>query len=134
MPTHALPVVALVLAVSSVGCESFRAPLMEMIRGPQSNPDAERHRIAFRDKGDPDSVRWLLAHEVSNGMPRNDVETALGTPGEPVYDAEWKNSGGTRFQVTDTVFKWGPDAEGRAYYLVFREDLLVNFDRRDYRD
>lgn len=124
----------LTIAIGMIGCESFRAPLARMMNGPGATiAEAEERRDAFRSDGDPDAIRWLLANEVSNGMPLTDVETTLGLAGEPVHDASWKSSGGTRFQVTDTVYKWGPDAEGRAYYLVFRDDLLVNYDRREYR-
>lgn len=115
------------------GCESVRSPMGGMFGGSGDKELVAEKQTAYRLEGDAAAIRWLLAHRIESGMTLDEVEAELGTDGEPVHGAAFKNKGGTRFQVTDSVYKWGPDAKGDAYYLVFRDERLLNFDRRQFR-
>jgi hypothetical protein len=123
----------LLLLPLAVGCESFRSPLAKTTRGNGDSEEMRARQAAYRLEGDNEAIRWLLANRVESGMTLDEVESALGTDGEPVAGAAFKNRGGNQFHVTDEVYKWGPDSAGQAYYLVFRENLLFNFDRRQFR-
>ncbi len=136
-PMRVLPrAVLCVAALAPVGCEAIHDPITTFTGSKASTEDellAEEHREKFLADGDADSIRWLLVHRVKQGMSRDEVAREIGVPGERQRHVPWKDAGGTSFQVTDHVYKWGPDEKGHAYPLVFRNNLLVNYDPRDYQ-
>ena len=90
--------------------------------------EEETQRQKYQTDRDPDAMRWLLRHRIHQGMALADVNQILGEDGERERDAGWvKNTGGV-YRHDDDVFKWGPDANGRTIYLVFRDDCLTNYD------
>lgn len=124
------------LLLGMVGCESFRTPIETFVTGRRPDNDKEvanEHREKFRSEGSADGIRWLLVNRVRQGMSVDDVAREIGLPGEQLFDVPWRDSGGTRFQVTDEIYQWGPDAEGHSYPLAFRDGLLVNYNPADYR-
>ena len=77
-------------------------------------------------------MRWLLGHCVDVGMSYDEVAKILGEEGTlETHDRDFKSQGGEYF-IDDKMYTW-KDAEGRAVYLGFRENRLVNFDRSDFR-
>ena len=94
--------------------------------------EEEQYRDRFVTEGDSQAVRWLLKNRIAGGMELNDVNQILGQRGVRQFDDGWiKNHGGT-FRQSDQVYKWGPDSDGKAYMLVFRDDHLLNFNPDDY--
>jgi hypothetical protein len=100
----------------------------------QGATDAETgsHRSRFQIDRDPESLNWLLAREVHNGMSVA-VNEVLGESGEEVEHAGEMKRGGGQYQQTDVGYKWGPDTNGRSVVLFFREGKLVNFDPEEFR-
>jgi hypothetical protein len=78
------------------------------------------------------ALYWLLANCVENGMQLNEVEHALGEPGEHAMGMGQLKSDGI-YQVTDIPYQWGPDSKGYSVILFFRDGRLVNFNAKDYQ-
>ena len=94
--------------------------------------EEKQYRERFVTEGDSQAVRWLLKNSIAGGMELHDVNQILGQKGVRQFDDGWiKNHGGT-FRLSDRVYKWGPDSEGKTYMLVFRDDHLLNFNPDDY--
>ena len=125
------------LCVTACGCEALQeagVPGMEpFIDDTARREEEERHREKFLDQKDPQALKWLLENRIHSGMTVEDVNRIIGEPGEREFSDRWiKNDGDGRYRASDKVYRWGPDNEGRSIYLVFRENLLVNFDSQDY--
>lgn len=114
------------------GCETANLQKAMLPPAERHSPDEERqHRTRYQTDHDSDSIRWLLSRRVRQGMSEPDVAAILGEPGTPVPADQWiKNEGG--YHMGDETFKWGPDDAGRAYYLVFREGKLVNYNPSEF--
>lgn len=124
------------ISFSSVGCGNFHQTGATngwtFFNSADSFQEQEQYRERFVMEGDSQAVRWLLKNSIASGMELNDVNQILGQKGVRQFDDGWiKNHGGT-FRQSDKVYKWGPDSEGKAYMLVFRDDHLVNFNPGDY--
>ena len=65
-------------------------------------------------------------------MSRATVEKELGDEGEFQESSKWLKATGGTFRTTDEAYKWGPDERGRSVYLIFRDDVLVNFNPEDF--
>lgn len=65
-------------------------------------------------------------------MSLTEVRQALGDEGMREENDRWIKTGGGHYRSNDKVHKWGPDNKGRTYYLVFREDNLVDYDPEEY--
>ena len=51
----------------------------------------------------------------------------IGEPGERVFDDTALKRGSPLLHQSDTIYRWGPDRNGRSYYLAFRDGKLVHF-------
>lgn len=93
---------------------------------------ADHYRMQFLTKRDPEALNWLLKHRLQSGMSRASVEKELGEEGEYQEASKWLKATGGTFRATDDAYKWGPDESGRSVYLMFRDDVLVNFHPEDF--
>lgn len=128
---------AVILFAPAIGCETPAGPQFQWWathRPDEPAQQAAEHRRQFQQQGEQESFRWLLANAVASGMTLSDVEHALGSEGERVWDDERFKTGGTgRYQQTDETYKWGPDSSGSSAFLIFRDGKLVNYDPKAYR-
>lgn len=92
---------------------------------------AEKRREEFIEHRTSESIRWLLSHGVQNGMSKGDIDRILGIPGERVFDDSEILSSEGLYRSDDIVYSWGPDKQGNAYMLVFRDHHLVNYENFD---
>lgn len=94
--------------------------------------EVERHRTGYVANGNPDDLHWLLRNQVHSGISYEGVCRILGEKGTRVtHDRAVKTSGGN-YQSGDDVYSFGPDRNGQALFLVFRENKLVNFDPSEF--
>ncbi|RPI76174.1 MAG: hypothetical protein EHM42_14970 [Planctomycetaceae bacterium] len=123
----------LLLTVVS-GCESsgWNSRMLEAFSPEKSASaeDEERHRTAYAQSRNRDDLYWLLANRVDAGMGLREVNGVLGEEGTRETHGQWARGGD--FQVSDDVYRYGPDSTGQSVYLVFREGRLVNYDRSDF--
>ena len=100
-----------------------------------SHDEEVQYRKDYQTNRSRKAMRWLLANRVDSGMSVNDVNTILGEKGE-LDESPSANSlkRGNTYRIDDKVFHYGPDSGGRAVYLVFRDDKLVNFERQRFSD
>ena len=93
---------------------------------------AEESRTRFQTKRDPKALNWILKNRLYSGMSRNSVEKEIGEEGEFQEASKWLKATGGTFRTSDEAYRWGPDESGRSVYLIFRDDVLVNFDPKDF--
>lgn len=123
------------LALLLGGCASWAELSPVLLPTPErhSPAEVEQQQRQFHIDSDPAAFNWLLAHQVENGMTVAMVNEALGSEGLREFDdADMKRNGG-HYQQTDIGYKWGPDRNGRAVVLFFRDGKLVNFDPDEFR-
>jgi len=89
-------------------------------------------REKFAVHRDHDSLYWLLAHRIKNGMTLEEVEDVIGESGEYTTDFKIKDTDGTH-QTTDSAYKWGPDSTGKSVVIWFRERRVCNFNSKYYQ-
>ena len=109
------------------GLESYVKPRPEDVAAVQ------HHRDEFLQNRNHQSLYFLLANHVSNGMLLKDVEAVLGEPGERETDTNRFKSDGL-YQTTDVAYKWGPDHLGYSVILFFRDGHVVNFSPKDFKN
>ena len=109
------------------GFESFAKPDIEAQKA------AAHHRDEYQQSHDHNSLYWLLAHKIASGMTLNEVEAAIGESGERELDTSRVAKGGS-YQITDLVYKWGPDSSGFSVVLFFRDGRVYNFNPHDYKN
>ncbi len=131
--------VAGLLAGLLVGCGSTDGSRMpSFFSSAEHEKDAlreeETHRQEFQTTRSKQAMRWLLAHRVQPGMSHKDVGNVLGEAGERQYNDRWLKGKATQYRIDDVLYRFGPDDEGNAIYLGFREDKLVNFDADRFND
>ncbi|QDV15849.1 hypothetical protein Pan153_04680 [Gimesia panareensis] len=118
------------------GCETMPEWDSDMMSGTRRVEKkvsrADQHRTRFLTERDPESLNWLLKHRLQSGMTRANVEKELGEEGEYQEASKWLKATGGSFRTTDDAYKWGPDKGGRSVYLMFRDDVLVNFHPEDF--
>lgn len=125
---------ALLIAISS-GCsaipESIYLPLLPV---KSLADESASHQQKYLETGDPESLRWLLQHQIRTGMPVGDVNRVLGQNGTRVHGSRemLRNSGS--YREDDHLYRWGPDSKGQTYHLVFRAGKLVNYDAHLYNE
>ena len=93
---------------------------------------AEKYRMRFQTERDAKALDWILKNRLHSGMSRATVEKELGEEGEYQETSKWLKATGGTFRTTDEAYKWGPDESGRSVYLIFRDDVLVNFNPKDF--
>jgi hypothetical protein len=114
-----------------LGCESVMETGSGFGRTATADVDPADQRLLYKTDGDAQALRWLLHNEVKQGMPVATVNQVLGEDGVRQYDAGWVKNNGS-FRIDDDVYKWGPDADGQAIYLVFRNGNLTNYDASQF--
>ena len=97
----------------------------------KTNP-AESYRTRFQTNRDPKALDWILKNRLYSGMSRGSVEKEIGEEGEFQEASKWLKATGGTFRTSDEAYKWGPDESGRSVYLIFRDDVLVNFNPEDF--
>lgn len=127
----------LLLALVLGGCETPGWGRLDELFSPQHSKitpaDEERHRVEYIETRSQESIQWLLRHCVENGMSHEAVAKVLGEQGtREAQDAKFKAGGGTSVQIGDDLYAYGPDDHSRMYYLVFRDNVLVGFEPKDY--
>ena len=135
-PNKIVALFALCLALgTAAGCgspdwvksmnDSFR------FNGTHDREVEEKHRREYAASQSRKSMRWLLSHCVDTGMTYDQVCQVLGVEGNPEpNDRRFKTGNG--YWIDDEMYSW-KDAEGRSVTLGFREGLLVNFDRAEFK-
>lgn len=93
---------------------------------------AESYRTKFQTERDPKALDWILQNRLYSGMSRVSVEKEFGEEGEFQETSKWLKATGGTFRTSDEAYRWGPDSDGRSVYLIFRDDVLVNFDPKDF--
>lgn len=117
------------------GCESLGKTNPDAITktsadsGPKKTPDSQRR--LYQSDRDPVALRWLLSHCVHRQMTVKEISVVLGEDGTRVHDDTWLKRG-NGYREDDTVYRWGPDKNGRDIYLVFRNARLINFDPSEF--
>lgn len=94
----------------------------------------EMHRREYQTNHSRKALRWLLANRIDTGMSYGDVCQTLGEDGEQEHIDRWLKVKGSTYRLDDVIYRFGPDDEGHSYYLAFREDRLVNYDRQHFQD
>ena len=119
------------------GCEMPSGSSKHLLSdsGHKNTPAEEaEHRDEYVSSHSKTAMRWLLANRITSGMHYDDVCHILGEDGERQQNSQWLKNKGTVYRVDDVAYKFGPDAEGNAVYLVFRENRLVNFVPSQFED
>ena len=93
----------------------------------------ELYRKQYQIDRDPAAMQWLLANRIEPGMSVANVNQVFGETGEREYNDRQIKTGSGFYRTSDTVYRWGPDNQGRSVYLVFREERLFNFDPNEFR-
>lgn len=117
-----------VLAVSSVlaGCAGV-TPALTSTSPVRRAEEAAALRRRFVVERSPEAIRTLLRQHLERGMTLDEVRGVLGEPGERVFDDAELKRGSPLIHQSDVIYRWGPDRNGRAYYLAFRDGKLVHF-------
>jgi hypothetical protein len=92
----------------------------------------EKHRKDYQTNRKPGAIRWLLGNAIENGMSLKQVNHLLGEEGVREQNSQWIKKGHPEYRVTDVIYHYGPDSQGTAYYLAFREGKLVFFDPSEF--
>jgi len=122
-------------ALMVVGCSSFSTAQMRELFAPDDEVTLDQiaeRREEFRRTQSPEAFCWMLANCVENGLPREDIEKVLGQKGKYEPSDRLLKSHNKFYRRGDKVYSYGPDNKGRAYYLVYRDNRLVGFDRKQF--
>ena len=128
---------AVIALIAVLGCETLHnAGVPGLEAYVKVDPEVVERERSCREKfsvnHDHESLYWLLANRVSNGMKLREVEEVLGEAGEYTKDFKGIGSEGIR-QTTDSAYKWGPDNSGFSVVIWFRDGHVSNFNPKDYR-
>lgn len=96
----------------------------------EEKEESMRRRFVVDD--DSKAIRWLMANSIVEGMELEEVNRMLGKDGEFVISDNFVKTKSSGFRLEDKTYRWGPDDHGRAYFLVFRDRKLVNFEPAQY--
>jgi hypothetical protein len=117
------------------GCESVGKTTPQVFAKAPADDGAKRtvesERRRYQADRDPAALRWLLAHGVHRQMTVKEISAVLGEDAVRVHDDTWLKRG-SAYREDDTVYRWGPDRNGRDIYLVFRDGRLINFDPKEF--
>ena len=91
-------------------------------------------RKTFQTTRSREALHWLLAHRIQSGMSHGEVSRVLGEEGVREFNDRWLKNQGSQIQVSDIIYRFGPDNAGQSIYLAFRDDKLVNFEPDNFRD
>ncbi len=115
-------------SISTAGTNSFAS----LFDTESAEREAEAHRSKYQASRSPADLQWLMRNCVESGMTPGEINRVVGEQGQRIYDDDWIKTRGGHYQSGDHTWKWGPDREGNAVYLVFRENRLVNFDPDEF--
>ena len=118
----------LLVCIHLAGCTQMTTLLNTAQQEETLFAEAEKHREEFLSVRSPESIQWLLANLMQNGMSKGDVDRVLGEHGSRYFDDKEILSGEGLYRLDDIVYSWGPDKQGNAYMLVFRDNNLINYD------
>lgn len=117
------------------GCESVGKTTPQAFAKSTADQPAKRtlnsERRRYQAERDPSAARWLLAHAIQRQMTVKEINEVFGEDGVRVHD-DSSLKRGNGYREDDTVYRWGPDRDGRDIYLVFRSGRLVNFDPKEF--
>lgn len=99
---------------------------------PSLEKQIEKHREGYQTERKQEDIRWLLSNAVEQGMTLDQVNHILGEDGAHEHNDRRFRGNNENFRIDDEFFRFGPDAQGRNYYLAFREKRLVNFNPREF--
>jgi len=117
-------------ALLVIGCEAMHeagVPGMSQYVDTETPRQEEAdYRTDYQETRNPTALNWLLRNRIRIGLTVREISEVLGEDGVQEHDANWIRTTGP-FNQEDDVYRWGPDANGRTIYLVFRDKKLVNF-------
>lgn len=116
------------LAFMFSGCALF--PLMS---GEASPAEQEKsYRKEYQTTRSRKAMKWLLTNRVAQGMTQKNVSEIMGQEGERIRNDNHLKQGSSAYRRGDKTYRYGPDAEGRSIYLMFRGNKLVNYDADEF--
>lgn len=125
---------SLVVSVCALaGCESPRGLHTKPFSNTNSYEQETQYRKDYQTTRSRRAMRWLLANKVESGMSLQEVNSMLGEQGE-LDESAGHLKRGSGYRVDDKVYHYGPDDSGRALYLIFRDEKLVNFSPERFAD
>ncbi len=128
----------MVLLLVLTGCEGGPAGNFAGLRSTSGGSSGEKTEVEYRkdyqSERDPEALSWLLANRIRQGMGVGEVNEILGQDGTREFDDRKLKAGNPAYRADDITYRWGPDSGGRAVYLLFREDKLLNFDPQQFAD
>ena len=131
-------VVTVILLLVLAGCEGGPAESINGLRSASGRSSDEKteseYRKDYQTDRDPEALGWLLANRIRQGMGVGEVNEVLGQDGTREFDDQKLKAGNPAYRADDISYRWGPDSGGRAIYLLFREDKLLNFDPQQFAD
>ena len=132
------PIGCATIVIFLSGCEGGPGSIFTGLQAPQGKVDSDSSIATYRQRyltdRDPEALGWLLGNAIQQGMTVGDVSDVLGQEGEREFDDRRLKTGGHHYRATDVAYRWGPDSNGRAVYLFFRDDKLLNFDPEQFRE
>jgi hypothetical protein len=128
------PIGCATIVIFLAGCEGGPGSIFTGLQSPQRTADSATYRQRYLTNRDPEALRWLMGNAIQQGMTVGDVSEALGQEGEREFDDHRLKTGGHHYRATDVAYRWGPDSNGHAVYLFFRDDKLLNFDPEQFRE
>ena len=120
-----------------IGCTSLNEGAIRKMLAPDpetTQADEAKNRERFQQTQDPDALRWLLGNCIENGMTRAQIEAVIGQSGRYEPNDRTIKSGNEAYLTSDKVYAFGPDSESHIYYLVLRDNRLVGFDPKEFRE
>lgn len=123
---------ATLLSICAAGCQLWQDRPRTFAEADTDLQTANKKQEEFRETASPDAIRWLLTHEVEQGMTLDAVEQAIGQPGSLVVNDGMYKRNDVRIRESDKTYRWGPDSEGQTWILFFRGNRLTNFDPADF--
>ena len=130
--------VPVMLLLGFAGCEAGPAGGFAGLRPVSDKPAAEKsemeYRKQFQIERDPQALSWLLANRIQQGMTVGEVTEVLGQEGRREFADQKLKAGNPNYRADDIAYRWGPDSNGRAIYLLFRDGKLLNYDPREFAD
>lgn len=119
------------LIVLASGCDTLDESGVPGMSNFIDRSDERRQLAEMRDQyqrdRSPEALQWLMRHHVRTGMSPSAISEILGEAGQPEPASSPVLKQGA-FRQGDAVYRWGPDAESRSIFLVFRNDRLINYD------
>ena len=125
------------LLMGVAGCEAFHSPShwphFWGITPKTMLDETLAHREEWQSRRSGAAFRWLAAHELRNGLTIEEVNLAVGDTGIREENSAALKNAVPGYRVEDDFYRYGPDRDGRVYYLSFREGHLTRFHPEDFQ-